>query len=391
MSELIFQRKWSGAQADVNRRKATLQDNRRTAQAKSLVDIRTTQLQQNSNDTGLPHEAWHTVQEHMQPTMQMKVGVPVNDDKGLEQEADVMGRKAAQMRRTSSARMGSSFGASTVQRVIKIKAGNVTHSDKNDIPTIISAMGKGSSKYKGKVAELIGDASITHTFADYGALFAHLATPVVPRTSHYEGVPTIPPKYVDGGSIGLYRAMNDKEASSLHSDGAFKMYVGKNEQESGIKFFATDINYSIKLANKKNNEAYAKQEKELPYTHMIAAVLNADDVKHGLKEDIGVHTDVGHTGVGHTKKFLQEGLDDEKSLKAQSENHFKAISAAENNPDYEAAPHGHGYVLKHESEGLNFGVQAKTPVNTRHGWKSPIEYFNRLVRWAAFIGKFVMK
>lgn len=45
----------------------------------------------------LPHEAWHVVQQkqgRVKPTLQMEGGVDVNDDKGLEQEADVMGRKA---------------------------------------------------------------------------------------------------------------------------------------------------------------------------------------------------------------------------------------------------------------------------------------------------------
>ena len=45
----------------------------------------------------LPHEAWHIVQQaqgRVQSTMQMKDGVPVNDDAGLEHEADVMGEKA---------------------------------------------------------------------------------------------------------------------------------------------------------------------------------------------------------------------------------------------------------------------------------------------------------
>jgi hypothetical protein len=45
----------------------------------------------------LPHEAWHVVQQaqgRVKPTMQMKAGVPVNDDVGLETEADVMGAKA---------------------------------------------------------------------------------------------------------------------------------------------------------------------------------------------------------------------------------------------------------------------------------------------------------
>jgi hypothetical protein len=48
----------------------------------------------------LPHEAWHVVQQaqgRVQPTMQLNAGVPVNDDAGLEREADVMGGRAADM------------------------------------------------------------------------------------------------------------------------------------------------------------------------------------------------------------------------------------------------------------------------------------------------------
>jgi hypothetical protein len=45
----------------------------------------------------LPHEAWHVVQQkqgRVQPTMQMKGKVNVNDDARLEKEADVMGTKS---------------------------------------------------------------------------------------------------------------------------------------------------------------------------------------------------------------------------------------------------------------------------------------------------------
>ncbi|MFZ6770668.1 DUF4157 domain-containing protein [Undibacterium sp. Di26W] len=48
----------------------------------------------------LPHEAWHVVQQaqgRVRPTMQMKGAIPVNDDTGLEAEADVMGARALQM------------------------------------------------------------------------------------------------------------------------------------------------------------------------------------------------------------------------------------------------------------------------------------------------------
>ncbi len=48
----------------------------------------------------LPHEAWHVVQQkqgRVKATQQLKGNVSINDDKVLEQEADVMGEKAAKI------------------------------------------------------------------------------------------------------------------------------------------------------------------------------------------------------------------------------------------------------------------------------------------------------
>lgn len=50
----------------------------------------------------LPHEAWHVVQQkqgRVKATMQMKGGIPVSDDQGLEREADEMGEKAGKIDR----------------------------------------------------------------------------------------------------------------------------------------------------------------------------------------------------------------------------------------------------------------------------------------------------
>jgi hypothetical protein len=47
----------------------------------------------------LPHEAWHVVQQmqgRVRPTLQMKDAIGINDDAGLEAEADMMGARAAQ-------------------------------------------------------------------------------------------------------------------------------------------------------------------------------------------------------------------------------------------------------------------------------------------------------
>jgi hypothetical protein len=53
----------------------------------------------------LPHEAWHVVQQkqgRVKPTMQMKDKLNVNDDAGLEREADMMGEKVNQMKSDQS-------------------------------------------------------------------------------------------------------------------------------------------------------------------------------------------------------------------------------------------------------------------------------------------------
>jgi hypothetical protein len=50
----------------------------------------------------VPHEAWHVVQQQqgrVKPTKQMKKGITVNDDAGLEKEADVMGTRAVELGR----------------------------------------------------------------------------------------------------------------------------------------------------------------------------------------------------------------------------------------------------------------------------------------------------
>ncbi|BBL71041.1 DUF4157 domain-containing protein [Methylogaea oryzae] len=58
----------------------------------------------------LPHEAWHVVQQkqgRVKPTLQLKDNVHVNDDAGLEQEADVMGANAMQLKSPPTERTGS--------------------------------------------------------------------------------------------------------------------------------------------------------------------------------------------------------------------------------------------------------------------------------------------
>jgi len=64
----------------------------------------------------LPHEAWHVVQQkqgRVKPTMQMKDKVNVNNDTGLEHEADIMGQKVLQLFKNSESKY-QSHSATTI-------------------------------------------------------------------------------------------------------------------------------------------------------------------------------------------------------------------------------------------------------------------------------------
>jgi hypothetical protein len=83
----------------------------------------------------LPHEAWHVVQQaqgRVKPTMQMKMGVPVNDDTGLETEADVMGAKAISLPVTNAAHEGFSSNGFT-QKATQLKRYTVERNIKLDL------------------------------------------------------------------------------------------------------------------------------------------------------------------------------------------------------------------------------------------------------------------
>ena len=73
----------------------------------------------------VPHEAWHVVQQkqgRVQPTKQMKGKVNINDDAGLEKEADVMGEKALQAKFKTTSFFGRTINNKTIQRAMKTDA-----------------------------------------------------------------------------------------------------------------------------------------------------------------------------------------------------------------------------------------------------------------------------
>ncbi|BDD06446.1 eCIS core domain-containing protein [Aureibacter tunicatorum] len=115
----------------------------------------------------LAHEAWHVVQQkegRVKPTMQMKGGVNVNDDIGLEKEADAMGARALQMKNEGS----QSFGLSNNESE-KFIAQRKTHEPSNQ-PLQLKTNENASSS--SAVVQRMGT-GLSLLLAGIGSLVAH--------------------------------------------------------------------------------------------------------------------------------------------------------------------------------------------------------------------------
>ncbi|MEG3147382.1 DUF4157 domain-containing protein [Sphingomonas sp. RT2P30] len=83
----------------------------------------------------LPHEAWHVVQQkrgQVKATRQLKQGVAINDDVGLEAEADIMGARASRHDALPKGAMGSADVAAPTSGVaqrakVQVSVTGVTH------------------------------------------------------------------------------------------------------------------------------------------------------------------------------------------------------------------------------------------------------------------------
>ncbi|MGK7928616.1 MAG: DUF4157 domain-containing protein, partial [Spirulina sp.] len=90
----------------------------------------------------LPHEAWHVVQQkqgRVKPTMQMKDEVNINDDAGLEKEANVMGAKALQAKSKGPSALEQRVCSDAIQRKISVQV-NVNNKYKKNFNDYLNAL-----------------------------------------------------------------------------------------------------------------------------------------------------------------------------------------------------------------------------------------------------------
>jgi hypothetical protein len=105
----------------------------------------------------LPHEAWHVVQQkqgRVQPTRQLKGKVAINDDAGLEREADVMGEKALQFKRETTEQTSSfTMNALSIDSGLVQRQALVIVEEKSPERVVISAVGEAIDFSGGKDAK----------------------------------------------------------------------------------------------------------------------------------------------------------------------------------------------------------------------------------------------
>lgn len=105
----------------------------------------------------LPHEAWHVVQQRqgrVKPTLQMKTGIPVNDDPHLEKEADVMGGRAA----VQCVAESSGFDPNDMMNIqCRTISEPLTQAHTMHIKGSVLQLGKKNKKFKNKDNEFTGE------------------------------------------------------------------------------------------------------------------------------------------------------------------------------------------------------------------------------------------
>jgi len=104
----------------------------------------------------VPHEAWHVAQQkkgRVEPTKQLMGSIPVNDDKKLESEADVMGARALQTGRSSTNPI-----QAKVDKISGQRGGTFQLVQKLNLEGTQSM----TSKFKG-LFSVFGDTETTHT------------------------------------------------------------------------------------------------------------------------------------------------------------------------------------------------------------------------------------
>jgi hypothetical protein len=141
----------------------------------------------------LPHELGHVVQQkegRVKPTVQLKGKVNINDDSGLEKEADVLGQKAIQLGSQETApiqRMGSDEGGFSNVKSVKDKAAMVENKGKvSTIEGATEARRRDQTNLLPHPKEIVGEAKYNEHLKLFEAGASRFETPWIAQKSKDE-------------------------------------------------------------------------------------------------------------------------------------------------------------------------------------------------------------
>jgi len=252
----------------------------------------------------LPHEAWHVVQQkqgRVRPTAQMKGKVNVNDDAGLEKEADLMGSKALQLLTSTptSQKEAKESSSSVVQAMFRVRTGDTTLVNANNEEILGDALQAILEVQTDTVATIDSFAETVSDLADYVGANGFDATAEVALENLYEQLAEVSFKsnpILNEAWSRCIESTRSAAAKSIYSSvgGKFKKKFGEVLDEISAAYPALDPILQQILTCDVNKE------------HLINKGLGGLETAHKNLMDAGVGEK--HTGGSGTLSKLHKEL-----------------------------------------------------------------------------------
>lgn len=236
----------------------------------------------------LPHEAWHIAQQkqgRVQATRQMKTGTPVNDDKGLESEADVMGAKALeqgkQIQQSASVQLKEENSLRGKPGISQRKVTQKAEEDSPDESTpLLEAVSTSEDDFQEENAPLIGmvsNSAIALTSVNWATLAA--------------GTDNVGTGAAIGGLVGSLTGAAGSATTAIQGTGKLDISKAAGDITAGIGSSIGSLVKSV-LAVKKAYETAKGKESVLIGSGDVAIAIMAA-LKSGAEAAVSIQKFIG--------------------------------------------------------------------------------------------------
>ncbi|MEM9686349.1 MAG: DUF4157 domain-containing protein, partial [Bacteroidota bacterium] len=301
----------------------------------------------------LPHESWHVVQQkqgRVQPTMQLKGGVNINDDTGLEKEADVMGAKAIHTQLSTNRTLHNSSNSGK-QAVVQGKFIGHGHwmngwskeKLKDKLPSNLSNIWESLSQADDKLSIVSKDNKLDYN--PMGSKMEHIGMGAIFIPEDFRNAIEM---YVQNNQIGnqklLERALSafTHEMSHAYDDLINRSYKRKpnkendegvlNVLETELKAWKNEAIAALELSNLKNiilsNESKELIDGWLAVYYTLESEWDITEIKMGsntVMKRMNTYFDKNKgTGQGASQS-LKALLSKDKNLKKKIKNYAKKV------------------------------------------------------------------